>query len=192
MRLLAAVALAVIAGSLIAGASLIANLTGIHYQNDAGSGRDAPDVCNPSDPERVHLQPEANYHGLLVPADDEDDFYAILVPKPNTTFRVAMDPAPDMPNDSPYPDFDLALLDQNCVEHEASSNASAQPEEIFFFTAEPAPFFVRVHVPDEGGASHPGGSGLGIPGLGGGRSVRTQNCHPPCNVVGYVLSWTPN
>lgn len=75
-------------------ASLVEDTTGLHYQNDGGTGQDATDRCEEVDREGTDgaeatlVRGDGAQGGQLVPVDDAADHWRLVVPDPSSTSTV--------------------------------------------------------------------------------------------------------
>lgn len=170
-------------------ASTIEDTTGILYQHDGGTEGDASDDCADPSPE---VQPGTDTTGLLVavleggavagnpPVDDVEDNYALPVGPGlvGGNVTVVVDPAPNVTDQTPAPNYDLLVWSPGCEEVVAESHARGSgPDEVVFEPQVEGTYTVQV-VP--GDAAPVDGPVQG-------------NCHPTCIVavntfLGYGLN----
>jgi hypothetical protein len=130
--------------------------------DDAESGRDAPNVCEPGQID-IELDLGNEYYGSLNPVDDQADVYEFQATQAGT-YGIRMKPAPLLPGNLPTPDYDLALFDDACVPGPTSENLGAQEETIVVFLS---PGLYHVKVLDTLLVTHP-------------RVYADWMCHPFC------------
>jgi len=157
-RALSILAVALLASTGFGAASLIERVTGIRYQDDAGSGRDADDQCTAFP--HVGFPAGAQVQAELLWPDDNDDYFALFAP-PGSHVRLEMDatgntipagneglPVPVQPLPIPW-DFDLQVLAPDCATTLGEgSNAGNQPETVEFRVPDGVGHVVvRTYVP---------------------------------------------
>lgn len=156
----------------------------LEYQDDGESGRDADDACVPNQPPSIVLNRGQDAWGNLVPIEDPDDFWGILVGGNGGPVHVILTTTPEI---SPgLIDFDLVLLSPDCVEKAKGEEVNGQDLVNLPFLA-PGVYKARVFFPTEdlgpqGEARHQGRPAAE-------RAEENAYCHPPCGHEGYHLEF---
>lgn len=155
----------------------------IEYQNDGNSGHDADDECVPGKPPSLILEPGVHEHGVLVPVDDEHDFWGIPLLQ-GQAVTLFMDPTEGHPDGLSYPDFEAHLLTPDCEFLAAEPQPGNRQETVTAVAPvtgiHVAHIFVVQPVALTSAEAGP------LPGL---RAAPPDAvpayCHPICNNIGY-------
>ena len=129
-----------------ASASLIEEITGAVYQEDAFRPGDASDVCEQARP----LAWPGRYEGLVVAQDDVLDFYLIDVAPTQVGKEIAMtleawsDLHPDDAAVELRPDLDLYVYERGCGTYLSSSRTYNGTETLSFVPERPGSYVVLV------------------------------------------------
>lgn len=125
-----------------AAASVLEQVSGTRYQNDAALPGDASDFCGSA--RRAGFP--AELVGLLAVADDERDFYLIEVPssRVGTEMLLQLDAWAQGPASAARPDADLYLYEEGCGTYLASSRNFHSRESIRFVPTHQGPYAVLV------------------------------------------------
>lgn len=161
---------------------------GVIPQNDGNSGHDADNECQPGQGATVPLENATELHGILFPVDDPSDIYLVQVSEGPQNVSVFMDPAHDLPDGLPVPDFDLEALGFNCQVLNLSAKPGNVMEHLTFPAPVPGNYSVRVYLPNVTLSIQPlpdpewsGNGRMTGPGM-------PLYCHPPCTSAGYNLT----
>lgn len=152
-------------------------------QNDAESGRDAEDSCDPITPFAIPLEHNVTLWGELRPPEDIRDYYRIQA-QAGQILNLTMMPAPDLPPEIPVPDYDLRLHGPACQVVASSESILREKANIKFLVVQPGTYSVQVCFPQF--CETPGGSGAASQ-RAAAPVATTRDCHPPCGEYGYLL-----
>ena len=158
------------------------HITSLHdgIPSDAGSGHDADNHCIPRQQPTILMTSGEEIFGFFVPPLDTVDHFG-LYHQPGAPFQLFMDPAPDLPDGGPAPNFDLELLDATCKPVAKSENSGNNPDVIFKPDLPPGPYVARIYLPAGSTPATP--AGFEARNAEGSGSV--LYCHPVCVTIGY-------